>query len=442
MSFSSLPRSGSGSNCGGASNQQSPQPSRSIMPRVGSFSSMFWIGEQGPTTIIDNNLNAHLMNDGKNPARSSYGTTSQDFMNTIRFQVVLWSVGQPDVLNGRVNMKFRVTIFWNDTDTPKVIAPSEERSNGATNETPTVWVMSGRQKAYQRKMSPDAVQTIDIPQVSILNVQNFEVIGMPEVALLHKQSKLMRWTCLYRATTLQDDLTVEKFPHDEHELCIRLGILAHRQTGGRWDKKFWKLCLATEEDSQKSIRVPHGLLVDGVKVPGFSYDSNRGLDFNLVPLSFGPKDKSVHDKDFCLEVKLKVKRESGYYDKNIMPLLCALNIVALSVLCLDASNFFKRGLMLLNIAFVQIGIRMSLDNRLPSVGYQIKMQSMLNRFFYSLLFMVIESSFLSLRVDAGLPLKDSRIIDLAIAIALLMSTCYMSYSYYKDILNLRWNYFG
>mmetsp|Transcript_22597 Transcript_22597/g.45765 ORF Transcript_22597/g.45765 Transcript_22597/m.45765 type:complete len:126 (+) Transcript_22597:406-783(+) len=125
-----------------------------------------------------------------------------------------------------------------------------------------------------------------------------------------------------------------------------------------------------------------------------------------------------------------------------MPLLCALNIVALSVLCLDASNFFKRGLMLLNIAFVQIGIRMSLDNRLPSVGYQIKMQSMLNRFFYSLLFMVIESSFLSLRVDAGLPLKDSRIIDLAIAIALLMSTCYMSYSYYKDILNLRWNYFG
>jgi hypothetical protein len=41
-----------------------------------------------------------------------------------------------------------------------------------------------------------------------------------------------------------------------------------------------------------------------------------------------------------------------------MPLLGVLNIVAISILTLDATNFFERGLMALNITFVEIGLRM------------------------------------------------------------------------------------
>mmetsp|Transcript_21793 Transcript_21793/g.64245 ORF Transcript_21793/g.64245 Transcript_21793/m.64245 type:complete len:117 (+) Transcript_21793:238-588(+) len=115
-----------------------------------------------------------------------------------------------------------------------------------------------------------------------------------------------------------------------------------------------------------------------------------------------------------------------------MPLLCSINIVAISVLCLDASNFFQRGLMMLNIAFVQMGMRMTLDSRLPSVGYQIKMQLILNRFFYSLMFMVLESSFLYTLHDRGVAISHIRIIDLTVAIILMLNTVYLSYLYYKD----------
>ena len=229
-------------------------------------------------------------------------------------------------------------------------------------------------------------------------------------------------------------MTVENFPHDEHELSIQLGILAQRQPGGRWDKNKWKIALASESDSQESIRIPHGLLVDNIRVPGFSYDKDRGLDFQLVPLSIGKRNSDMHSQDFKLEVKLKVKRESGYYDNNIMPLLCTINIVAVSVLCLDASQFFNRGLMMLNMAFVEVGIRMSLDSRLPSVGYQIKMQRILNIFFFSLLFMTIESSIMyTLTKYTGLSFFHIRILDLIVAVAMLGNTVYLTHQYYKDV---------
>ena len=48
--------------------------------------------------------------------------------------------------------------------------------------------------------------------------------------------------------------------------------------------------------------------------------------------------------------------------------------------------------MILAISFVEIGIRMTVDSRLPVVGYQIKMQWVLNNFFFGLLFLVLESS--------------------------------------------------
>lgn len=97
--------------------------------------------------------------------------------------------------------------------------------------------------------------------------------------------------------------------------------------------------------------------------------------------------------DSSLEVSLDIRRSSGYYDMNIMPVLILLNTVAISVLVLDASRFFERALLTLNIAFVQITIRMTVDKHLPSVGYQIKLQRTLNGFFCALLCLVLEGCF-------------------------------------------------
>lgn len=96
--------------------------------------------------------------------------------------------------------------------------------------------------------------------------------------------------------------------------------------------------------------------------------------------------------DDCLQVRLHVSRDSGYYDNNIVPLLAMLNIVGVSTLTLEPSEFGSRGEIILAIAFVSIGIRLTVDSKLPNVGYQIKMQKILNRFFYTLLFLHLESS--------------------------------------------------
>ena len=120
----------------------------------------------------------------------------------------------------------------------------------------------------------------------------------------------------------------------------------------------------------------------------------------------------------------------GYYDKNIMPLLSFLNLVSICVLTLDATNFFQRGLMCLNIAFVEIGLRMQLDNRLPSVGYQIKLQRILNRYFYSILSIVLESSILHFLIEHGkFTIQDTRTIDLVWALFLLLNQAFLTLVY-------------
>jgi hypothetical protein len=136
-------------------------------------------------------------------------------------------------------------------------------------------------------------------------------------------------------------------------------------------------------------------------VPGFSYGP-EGLDFKFLPLGFGfQQDQKARDQ--CLEVRLRVTREASYYDRNIIPLLTALNTVGICVLALDPNKFGARGECILAIAFVEIGIRMTVDSRLPVVGYQIKMQWVLNNFFFGLLLLVVESSiaYLCLYYDRG-----------------------------------------
>ena len=68
--------------------------------------------------------------------------------------------------------------------------------------------------------------------------------------------------------------------------------------------------MANESDTQGSIRIPYGLLVDQVKIPEFYHDKD-GLNFELDPLTHGSAFQNVKDRDYCLAVKLRVKRNSG-----------------------------------------------------------------------------------------------------------------------------------
>ena len=353
--------------------------------------------------------------------------------------MVVWDVGPVDVALGRVPMTFRVTMFWNDIEKVEEAAsvsgdnPATTTEGTAKPKQMTEWVMSGRRMAYERLTKDDTIlKTVDVPPLSLLNVVTFDVIGQPEVCVLREQEhirggirqnrRLMRWTCLYKATLMQQNMRLDNFPHDEHVLSLKLGILVHRRAGSRWDRSQYRLDLATEDDSQHSTRVPHGLIVEHARVPDFTFNPQEGLDFQFVPLSFGgsalpmgsdDKSKQQEQQDCSLEVRLRVKRDSGYYDKNIMPLIGLLNVVAVSIpLSLECTYFFQRGLMLLNITFVQIGIRMNVDKHLPSVGYQIKMQRIMNHFFFSLLALVLESSLVYVLNDNhGWNLEETRRID-------------------------------
>ncbi|KAI2494729.1 hypothetical protein MHU86_19817 [Fragilaria crotonensis] len=321
---------------------------------------------------------------------TNYASTQDPAIHKIRFQVVVWYVGPVDVVLGKVEMKFRVTIFWN---TPTNFSRSDPVGYGLDNPWhKKVWAMHGRQRAFERNLSrimDQGSRLVYVPPVSILNAVDLETVGDAEVCLIDEKIQLMKWTCLYKASLLQDDLQVPNFPHDEHDLVMRFGILKHRQPNKRWDRRKWKLALATVEDTLDTIHTPHGLIVDHVKVPGFSYTG--GLKFEFVPLRYGMQGKDAAE-DQCLQVKLRVHRDSSYYNCNIIPLLAMLNVVALSTMALDAEHFGSRGEMILATSFVEIGIRMTVDSRLPLVGYQIKIQVVLNHFFYGLVFLGLESS--------------------------------------------------
>ncbi|CAB9499456.1 expressed unknown protein [Seminavis robusta] len=314
-----------------------------------------------------------------------------DQVRYIRFQVVIWHIGPIDAVNGKVDMRFRVTIFWNRPDND---IDDKEIGYGMTNpNNKKVWAMYGRQRAYERVLKdvPEGSRIVYVPPVSILNAVDFEILGEPEVCCVNASKGLMKWSCLYKASLAQEHLHVANFPHDSHDLILRLGVLKHRQNRKRWDRRRWKLALASAEDTQDTIRIPHGLVVDHVRVPGFAHNK-KILQFNVVPMEFGGETEDIQP-DQCLQVKLRVSRDSSYYDRNIIPLLAALNVVAISTIALTAEKFGSRGEMQLAISFVEIGVRMTLDSRLPIVGYQIKMQRVLNNFFYGLLFLTLESSF-------------------------------------------------
>lgn len=244
--------------------------------------------------------NSHESGNNYGSARSRNASTLSATVpsESIRFQVVVWDVGPVDVALGRVPMTFRVTMFWEDEETISGNDCEEERAPR------TVWTMEGRRKAYQRLLCDETItRSLDVPPVSLMNVVTFDVIGQPEVCVLReehqtltkvldgkqhtKTRRLMRWTSLYKATLLQHNMRLDTFPHDEHVLSLKLGILVHRRAGSRWDMNQYALDLATEGDSQHSTRIPHGLIVDHARYDYAIficfYNSFRfQLDLNLV----------------------------------------------------------------------------------------------------------------------------------------------------------------
>ncbi|KAG7338776.1 hypothetical protein IV203_028312 [Nitzschia inconspicua] len=56
---------------------------------------------------------------------------------------------------------------------------------------------------------------------------------------------------------------------------LKLGILSHRSKNRTSDSTAWKLALATEADSQYSRRIPYGMIVDQVKIPGLAFNRHR-----------------------------------------------------------------------------------------------------------------------------------------------------------------------
>lgn len=128
--------------------------------------------------------------------------------------------------NDRVSMKFRVTLFWNDPppemddDDDDDIATIEEDDDGVakpkwnkrkTKRSQSIWSMSGRSTAYEKKISEGTspVEMIDVPPISIVNADSFDIIGSPEVQLLREDSRLMRWSCMYRAQLHQNEISVK-----------------------------------------------------------------------------------------------------------------------------------------------------------------------------------------------------------------------------------------
>lgn len=140
------------------------------------------------------------------------------------------------------------------------------------------------------------------------------------------------------------------------------------------------------------------------------------------------------DTDTSLMVSVKVSRDSGYYDRNIIPLLVLLNLVAACLLLLDPDKLFQRGLLLLNVSFLEINLRMIVDRNLPSVGYQIKMQKTVNRFLYSTLSLVFESALVYVLVkEFEWSFSNALKIDLLAAVCTLFNIGKISFDYYSRV---------
>ena len=96
--------------------------------------------------------------------------------------------------------------------------------------------------------------------------------------------------------------------------------------------------------------------------------------------------------------------------------------------------FGSRAEIILAVAFVAMGLRLTVDSKLPQVGYHIKLQKILNRFFYTLLFMHIESSVIYTLIERyDWSYEGTTIINSTSMALCAVYTVYQLYEYYKDV---------
>ena len=132
----------------------------------------------------------------------------------VRFQVVVWYVGPIDVVLGTFPMKFRLTVFWSaPTDQEHAqMATTGYGTYDASNKR--VWKMEGRQRAYQKELDEiiaPGSNLVYVPPISILNAVDFSLVGEPEVCLVDEAQKRMKWTCMYNASLIQEDMRVTRY---------------------------------------------------------------------------------------------------------------------------------------------------------------------------------------------------------------------------------------
>ena len=139
--------------------------------------------------------------------------------------------------------------------------------------------------------------------------------------------------------------------------------------------------IATECDNEKHLSAsdwPHGSIEEGVEVPGFYF--SKQLKFGKGRLSGG---RCVNDR--FMRFSFKARRKHAYFNEKILRPLLLIHAVAVLSLVLPIEEISGRISILFAVAFVEIGLRLSLDSRLPKVAYSILMQKMVNHLFYALL---------------------------------------------------------
>ena len=80
----------------------------------------------------------------------------------------------------------------------------------------------------QKERHDSSLEIADILPISVLSAAQFEMIGSPEVNQTRHHDRLMIWACLCSAILFQENVRVDDFTHDEHEITTQLVALASR----------------------------------------------------------------------------------------------------------------------------------------------------------------------------------------------------------------------
>ena len=231
--------------------------------------------------------------------------------------------------------------------------------------------------------------TIDVPQVALLNCGTFEVVNKPEVHLLNaKGNRLCRWTCEYNASLHQEDFDVTQFPYDEQDIALDVGISVYGDLDKQWKPNHVSLGVATESDNERpGSECLFGTVENNVSIPGFYL--GKKLRFEKKSISGG---RLVQDHFICFSIK--ARRNHTYFNQNVLTPLLFLHVVAILSLVVPIEEFSTRIAILLAVAFLEIGLRLCFDGKLPKVAYSILIQKLVNYLFYALLLLAVESSLL------------------------------------------------